>query len=78
MENNNKKRIDNIRDRIKRLQDIGIKMSVYAVYLDIPLKKVYNFINGKINFAKDQDTLDELERLVSELEEIFFFDNKND
>lgn len=74
MENNNKGRIDNIKDRIKRLQEIGIKMSVYAVYLDIPLKKVYNFINGKINFAKDQDTLDELERLVSELEDVFFSD----
>ena len=75
MENNNKERIDNIRERIKRLQDIGIKMSVYAVFLDIPLKKVYNFINGKINFAKDQDTLDELERLIEELEEIFFKNN---
>ena len=75
MENNNKERIDSIRERIKRLQDIGIKMSVYAVYLDIPLKKVYNFINGKINFAKDQDTLDELERLIEELEEIFFKNN---
>ena len=72
---NNKERIDNIRERIKHLQDIGIKMSVYAVYLDIPLKKVYNFINGKINFAKDQDTLDELERLIEELEEIFFKNN---
>ena len=71
----NKERIDSIRERIKRLQDIGIKMSVYAVYLDIPLKKVYNFINGKINFAKDQDTLDELERLIEELEEIFFKNN---
>ena len=77
MDNNNKERIDNIRERIKHLQDIGIKMSVYAVYLDIPLKKVYNFINGKINFAKDLDTLDELERLISELEDIFF-SNKND
>ena len=75
MENNNKERINNIRDRIKHLQEIGIKMSVYAVYLDIPLKKVYNFINGKINFAKDQDTLDELERLIEELEEIFFKNN---
>ena len=75
MDNNNKERIDNIRERIKHLQDIGIKMSVYAVYLDIPLKKVYNFINGKINFAKDQDTLDELERLIEELEEIFFKNN---
>lgn len=71
----NKERIENIRNRIKRLQEIGIKMSVYAVYLDIPLKKLYNFINGKINFTKDLDTLDELERLVSELEEIFFKNN---
>ena len=77
MDNNNKERIDNIRERIKHLQDIGIKMSVYAVYLDIPLKKVYNFINGKINFAKDSEKLDELENLLEELEEIFFSD-KND
>lgn len=73
----NKERIKNIRNRIKRLQDIGIKMSVYSVYLDIPLKKLYNFINGKINFAKDSEKLDELEALLEELEDIFF-SNKND
>lgn len=73
----NKERVNNIRDRVKRLQDIGVKVSVYATYLNIPLKKLYNFLNGKVNFAKDQETLDELERLISELEDIFFND-KND
>ena len=73
----NKERVNNIRERVKRLQDIGIQVSVYALYLDIPVKKLYNFLNYKVNFTKDQDTLDELERLVSELEEIFFSD-KND
>lgn len=73
----NKERVNNIRERVKRLNEIGIQVSVYALYLDIPVKKLYNFLNHKINFAKDQDTLDELERLVSELEEIFFSD-KND
>lgn len=73
----NKERVNNIRERVRRLQDIGIQVSVYALYLGIPVKKLYNFLNHKINFAKDQDTLDELERLVSELEEIFFSD-KND
>ena len=72
----NKERIEMIRNRIKRLQEIGIKMSVYSVFLDIPLKKVYNFINGKINFTKDSEKLDELEVLLEELEDIFF--NKND
>lgn len=73
----NKERVEMIRNKIKRLQEIGIKMSVYSVFLDIPLKKVYNFINGKINFAKDSEKLDELENLLEELEEIFFSD-KND
>lgn len=73
----NKERVNNIRERVRRLCEIGIQVSVYALYLDIPVKKLYNFLNYKINFAKDQDTLDELERLVSELEEIFFSD-KND
>ena len=73
----NKESVNNIRERVKRLQDIGIQVSVYALYLDIPVKKLYNFLNYKVNFTKDQDTLDELERLVSELEEIFFSD-KND
>lgn len=73
----NKERVNNIRERVKALQDIGIQVSVYALYLDIPVKKLYNFLNYKVNFTKDQDTLDELERLVSELEEIFFSD-KND
>lgn len=73
----NKERVNNIRERVRRLSEIGVKPSVYATYLDIPLKKLYNFLNGKVNFAKDQETLDELERLVSELEEIFFSD-KND
>ena len=68
----NKERVNNIRDRIKRLQDIGVKPSVYATYLDIPPKKIYNFMGGKVNFAKDLDTLDELERLITELEDIFF------
>ena len=71
----NKERANNIRERVKALQDIGIQVSVYALYLDIPVKKLYNFLNYKINFAKDQDTLDELERLVSELEDIFFKNN---
>ncbi len=71
----NNKRVDTIRDRIKRLQEIGIKPSVFATYLDIPLKKLYNFMNGKVNFAKDQEKLDELERLIEELEEIFFKNN---
>ncbi len=71
----NNKRIDTIRDRIKRLQEFGIKPSVFATYLDIPLKKLYNFMNGKVNFAKDQEKLDELERLIEELEEIFFKNN---
>ena len=71
----NKERIENIRNRVRRLQDIGVKVSVYATYLNIPLKKLYNFLNGKVNFAKDQETLDELERLITELEDIFF--NKN-
>ena len=74
----NKERVKDIRNRVKKLQDIGVKPSVYATYLDIPLKKIYNFIDGRVNFAKDLDTLDELERLISELEEIFFSDNKND
>lgn len=73
MEDN--KRVNTIRDRIKRLQEIGVKPSVFATYLDIPLKKLYNFMNGKVNFAKDQDKLDELERLIEELEEIFFKNN---
>ena len=73
----NKERIENIKDRIKRLQEIGVKVSVYATYLNIPIKKLYNFINGKINFAKDSEKLDELEALLEELEEIFF-SNKND
>ena len=73
----NKDRVNNIRDRVKRLQDIGVKVSVYATYLNIPLKKLYNFLNGRVNFSKDLDTLDELERLISELEDIFFND-KND
>lgn len=73
----NKERANNIRERVKALQDIGIQVSVYALYLDIPVKKLYNFLNYKVNFTKDQDTLDELERLVSELEEIFF-SSKND
>ena len=73
----NKESVNNIRERVKALQDIGIQVSVYALYLDIPVKKLYNFLNYKVNFTKDQDTLDELERLVSELEEIFFSD-KND
>ena len=72
----NNKRVDTIRDRIKILQEIGIKPSVFATYLDIPLKKLYNFMNGKVNFAKDQEKLDELEELLEELENIFF--NKND
>lgn len=71
----NNKRVDTIRDRIKRLQELGIKPSVFAIYLDIPLKKLYNFMNGKVNFAKDQEKLDELERLIEELEEIFFENN---
>lgn len=71
----NNKRVDTIRDRIKRLQELGIKPSVFAIYLDIPLKKLYNFMNGKVNFAKDQEKLDELERLIEELEEIFFKNN---
>lgn len=71
----NNKRVDTIRDRIKRLQEIGIKPSVFATYLDIPLKKLYNFMNGKVNFAKDQEKLDELERLIEELEETFFKNN---
>ena len=71
----NDKRVNTIRDRIKRLQEIGIKPSVFATYLDIPLKKLYNFMNGKVNFAKDQEKLDELERLIEELEEIFFKNN---
>ncbi len=74
----NKERANNIRERVKVLQDIGIQVSVYALYLDIPVKKLYNFLNYKVNFTKDQDTLDELERLVSELEEIFFSNDKND
>lgn len=74
----NKERVNNIRERVKALQDIGIQVSVYALYLDIPVKKLYNFLNYKVNFAKDQDTLDELERLVSELEDIFFSNDKND
>lgn len=74
----NKERANNIRERVKALQDIGIQVSVYALYLDIPVKKLYNFLNYKVNFTKDQDTLDELERLVSELEEIFFSNDKND
>lgn len=73
----NKERIENIKYRIRRLQDIGIKVSVYATYLNIPLKKVYNFINGRVNFVKDSEKLDELENLLEELEDIFF-DNKND
>lgn len=73
----NKERANNIRERVRRLSEIGIQVSVYALYLDIPVKKLYNFLNYKVNFTKDQDTLDELERLVSELEEIFFSD-KND
>ena len=76
MENNNKERINNIRDRVRKLSEIGIQVSVYAIWLDIPLKKMYNFINGKINFAKDQEKLDELEELLEELENIFF--SKND
>lgn len=72
---NNNERVDTIRDRVKRLQELGVKPNVYAIYLGIPLKKVYNFLGGKINFAKDLDTLDELERLVSELEDIFFKNN---
>ena len=71
----NDKRVNTIRDRIKRLQEIGIKPSVFATYLDIPLKKLYNFMNGKVNFAKDQEKLDELERLIEELEDIFFKNN---
>lgn len=71
----NKERINTIRDRIRRLQEMGIKPSVFATYLDIPLKKLYNFMNGKVNFSKDQDKLDELERLLEELEEIFFKNN---
>lgn len=71
----NNKRVNTIRDRIKRLQELGIKPSVFAIYLDIPLKKLYNFMNGKVNFAKDQEKLDELERLIEELEEIFFKNN---
>ena len=71
----NKERINTIKDRIRRLQEIGIKPSVFATYLDIPLKKLYNFMNGKVNFSKDQDKLDELERLLEELEEIFFKNN---
>ena len=74
----NKERANNIKDRIRKLQEIGVKPSVYATYLNIPIKRLYNFMGGKINFAKDQDVLDELERLISELEEIFFSDNKND
>ena len=75
---NNKERANNIRERVRKLQELGIKPSVYATYLDIPLKRLYNFIDGRINFAKDLDTLDELERLISELEDIFFSNNKND
>lgn len=74
----NKERANNIRERVRRLSEIGIQVSVYALYLDIPVKKLYNFLNYKVNFTKDQDTLDELERLVSELEEIFFYNDKND
>lgn len=73
----NKERANNIKDRIRKLQEIGVKPSVYATYLNIPIKRLYNFMGGKINFAKDQDVLDELERLISELEDIFFSD-KND
>lgn len=73
----NKERVNNIRERVRKLQELGVKPSVYATYLDIPLKKLYNFIDGRVNFAKDLDTLDELERLISELEDIFF-SNKND
>lgn len=72
----NKERVNNIRERVRRLSEIGIQVSVYAIWLDIPLKKMYNFINGKINFAKDQEKLDELEELLEELENIFF--SKND
>ena len=72
----NKERVNNIRERVRKLSEIGIQVSVYAIWLDIPLKKMYNFINGKINFAKDQEKLDELEELLEELENIFF--NKND
>lgn len=72
----NKERANNIRERVRRLSEIGIQVSVYAIWLDIPLKKMYNFINGKINFAKDQEKLDELEELLEELENIFF--SKND
>lgn len=75
MDNNNNKRVDTIRDRIKRLQEFGIKPSVLAAYLDISLKKLYNFMNGEVNFAKDQEKLDELERLIEELEEVFFKNN---
>lgn len=71
----NKERVNNIRERVRKLQELGVKPSVYATYLDIPLKKLYNFIDGRVNFAKDQDTLDELERLIEELEEIFFKNN---
>ena len=73
----NKERVNNIRERVRKLQELGVKPSVYATYLDIPLKKLYNFIDGRVNFAKDLDTLDELERLISELEDVFF-SNKND
>ena len=73
----NKERVNNIRDRVRRLSEIGVKPSVYATYLNIPLKKIYNFINGKVNFAKDSEKLDDLENLLEELEEIFFSD-KND
>ena len=72
-----KERIEMIRNKIRKLQEIGVKPSVYATYLNIPLKKIYNFMGGKVNFSKDLDTLDELERLIEELEDIFF-DNKND
>lgn len=74
----NKERANNIRERVRRLSEIGIQVSVYAIWLDIPLKKMYNFINGKINFAKDQEKLDELEELLEELENIFFHNDKND
>lgn len=73
----NKDRVNNIRERVKRLQNVGIQVSVYALYMDIPIKKMYNFLNGRVNFAKDLDTLDELERLIEELENIFFSDKNN-
>ena len=48
----NKERINTIKDRIRRLQEIGIKPSVFATYLDIPLKKTYGTISGDFGSSR--------------------------